>query len=281
MTEAQASAGFVSSQFLTDKAEIERVFRIFRDQCSPVQLRFGRADDEYTARVLEVTAHQFLLEDIRPRNGMKLMRDQEPFSLAGRADGIYARVSEIQVVRTAEDRGVPYYVLNLPSELLFQQRRRAARFRLPLSVTKDGARLTLHRGERVLSGYLVDISAGGCRVVFDVKSDPEIQPDEVVERSEIEIPQSAVAHCADGDPPSQLQPADGAALVRHRVRRDARARSTAPRTVHPEDRQDHRPGVVGSISRQRRKPAASSTSHSSLNTTVRNPAGLGAGNVSA
>jgi c-di-GMP-binding flagellar brake protein YcgR len=187
MTEAQASAGLIASQFLTDKGEIERVFRIFRDRCSPVQLHFGRSDDEYTARVLEVTAHQFLLEDIRPRDGMKLMRAQEPFSLAGRVDGIYARVSEIRVARTAEDRGVPYFILNLPSEMLYQQRRRAARFRLPLSVSKDGARLTLHR-ERALSGYLVDISAGGCRVVFDVKSDPEIQPDEVVERSEIEIP---------------------------------------------------------------------------------------------
>jgi c-di-GMP-binding flagellar brake protein YcgR len=57
-----------------------------------------------------------------------------------------------------------------------------------LSVTKDGARLTLHRTERPLSGFLVDISAGGCRVVFDVKSDPQIQPDEVVERAEIDIP---------------------------------------------------------------------------------------------
>jgi len=188
MTEAQASSRFGSSQFLTDKAEIERVFRIFRDQCSTVQLRFARTEDEYTARVLEVTAHQFLLEDIRPRTGMKLMRDQEPFSLAGRVDGIYARVGEIRVLKTAEDGGVPYFVLNLPSELLYQQRRRAERFRLPLSVSKDGARLTLHRSERALSGYLVDISAGGCRVVFDVKSDPEIQPDEVVERSEIDIP---------------------------------------------------------------------------------------------
>jgi len=186
MTEPQAST--VSSQFLTDKAQIERVFRIFRDQCSPVQLRFGRAEDEYTARVLEVTADQLLLEDIRPRGGMKLMRDQEPFSLAGRVNGIYARVSEIRVVKTAEDRGIPYFVLNLPTELLYQQSRRAARFRLPLSVSKDGARLTLHRPERALTGYLVDISASGCRVMFNVVSDPEIQPDEVVERSEIDIP---------------------------------------------------------------------------------------------
>jgi c-di-GMP-binding flagellar brake protein YcgR len=203
MTETQAPAGFVSSQFLTDKGEIERVFRIFRDQCSPVQLRFGRVEDEYTARVLEVTAHQFLLEDIRPRNGMKLMRDQEPFSLAGRVDGIYARVSEVRVLKTAEDRGIPYFVLNLPTELLYQQRRRAARFRLPLSVSRDSARLTLHRPERALSGNLVDISAGGCRAVFDVKSDPEIQSDEVVERSEIDVPnllsltlRTVIRHCS-------------------------------------------------------------------------------------
>lgn len=187
MTEAQASAGYVASAFLTDRAEIERVFRIFRDRCSPVQLRFGRAEDEYTARVLEVTDKVFLLEDIRPRTGLRLMRDREPFSLAGRVDGIYAHVNEIRVMETAEDRGVPYFVLKLPTEILYQQRRKAARFRLPLSVMKDRARLTLHRPDRALSGYLVDISAGGCRVVFDVKSDPQILQDEVVERSDIEI----------------------------------------------------------------------------------------------
>ncbi len=188
MTEAQASASFGASAYLTDRAEIERVFRIFRDQSSPVQLRFGGEDGQYTARVLEVTDKLFLLEDIRPRTGLKLMRDREPFSLAGRVDGVYAHVNELRVSETAEDRGVPYFVLKLPDEMLYQQRRRAARFRLPLSVAKDGARLTLHRPKRPLSGFLVDISAGGCRAVFDVKSDPQIQQDEIVARSAIDIP---------------------------------------------------------------------------------------------
>jgi c-di-GMP-binding flagellar brake protein YcgR len=188
MTEAHASAGANASQFLSDRAEIERVFRIFRDQCSMVRLRFEHAEEEFTARVLEVNDGQFLLEDIRPRNGMRFMRDQEPFSLYGRVDGIYAHASELRVRETLEDRGVPYFVLKLPAQLLYQQRRRAARFRLPLSVSKDGARITLHRGERALTGFLVDISAGGCRVVFDVKFDPQMRQDEVIERSEIEIP---------------------------------------------------------------------------------------------
>jgi len=187
MTQAHATAGVNASQFLSERGEIERVFRIFRDQCSTVLLRFERGD-ECTARVLEVRDGEFLLEDIRPRNGMRWMRDREPFSLYGRVDGIYAHAAELRVHETREDRGLPYFVLRLPRELLFQQRRRAARFRLPLSVTKDGARITLHRGERPLAGYLVDISAGGCRVVFDVKFDPQLRPDEIVERAEIEIP---------------------------------------------------------------------------------------------
>lgn len=188
MTQAQVSDDFIASQFLTDRAAIERLFRLFRDQCAALQLRFGRTRDEYSARVLEVTSTQMLIEDIRPRTGMRLMRDRELFTLTGRLDGIYVRVDEARVTEIAVDRGVPYFALPLPTQVLFQQRRRAARFRLPLSVTKDGARIMLHRADRPLSGHLLDISAGGCRVIFDVKSDPQILQDEVVERSQIEIP---------------------------------------------------------------------------------------------
>ncbi len=189
VTDTHVAASPQSSTYLTDRSEIERVLCIFRDRSSPVQLRFGTAEDQYTARILEVTAKTFLLEDIRPRNGLRLMRNGEPFSLAGRVDGVYAHVAELRVVEAAEDRGVPYFVLNLPTEVLYQQRRRAARFRLPLNVTKDGARITLHRADRNLVGYLVDISAGGCRVVIDIGSDPQLQQNEVVERTDIEIPQ--------------------------------------------------------------------------------------------
>jgi len=188
MTQAQVSDDFIASQFLTDRAAIERLFRLFRDQCAALQLRFGRTRDEYSARVLEVTSTQMLIEDIRPRTGMRLMRDRELFTLTGRLDGIYVRVDEARVTEIAVDRGVPYFALPLPTQVLFQQRRRAARFRLPLSVTKDGAWIMLHRADRPLSGHLLDISAGGCRVIFDVKSDPQILQDEVVERSQIEIP---------------------------------------------------------------------------------------------
>ncbi|HEY6598657.1 MAG TPA: PilZ domain-containing protein [Pseudomonadales bacterium] len=186
--QAQVSAGFVASRYLRDAGEIERVFRALRDQRASVQVRFFRPDAEYTARVLEVTSTQFLLDDIRPRAGISLMRDGEPFSLAGRVDGTYAHVEELRVAKVAVDRGVPCFVLELPTEILYQQRRRAPRFRLPQTASKERARLTMYRADHALAGYLVDISAGGCRVVFDVQSDPGLRLNELVERCELEIP---------------------------------------------------------------------------------------------
>ncbi len=143
--QAQVSAGFVASRYLRDAGEIERVFRALRDQHASVQVRFFRPDAEYTARVLEVTSTQFLLDDIRPRAGISLMRNGEPFSLAGRVDGTYARVEVLRVAKVAVDRGVPCFVLDLPAEILYQQRRRAPRFRLPQTASKERARLTMYR----------------------------------------------------------------------------------------------------------------------------------------
>ena len=186
MSEATSVNGPSARQFLSDRAEIERAFRVFRDNGLPVKLQFGTTDTQFTARVLDVTATQFLLEDIRPRTGLPLLRAGAPFSLAARMDGIYARVDELRVVELGEDRGVPHFCVPLPTQMLYHQRRRAPRFRLPL--VGDAARITLHRPERALEGTLIDISAGGCRAVFEVVSDPELGQDETIERCEIDIP---------------------------------------------------------------------------------------------
>ncbi len=208
---AQVSAGFVASRYLRDPGEIERVFRALRDQSATVQIRFFRPDAEFTARVLEVTGKRFLLDDIKPRAGISLMRNGERFSLAGRVDGTYARVEELRVAQISVDRGVPCFVLELPTEILYQQRRRAPRFRLPQTASKDRARMTLHRAGHALSGYLVDISLGGCRVVFDVKTDPGLRENEIVDRCELEIPshlhltaQTVIRHFSMNEQTGQL-----------------------------------------------------------------------------
>lgn len=194
MSEATIIHGRRAGQFLSDRTEIARAFRVFRDHCLVVKLQIGTADADFSARILEVTATQFVLEDIRPRTSLPLLRAGTPFSLAARLDGIYGRADELRVVEIGEDRGVPYFVVPLPAQMLYHQRRRAPRFRLPLE--GDAARITLHRAERALEGALVDISSGGCRAVFDVVNDPKLAPNEVVARCDINIPNLLVLDVA-------------------------------------------------------------------------------------
>jgi c-di-GMP-binding flagellar brake protein YcgR len=188
MSEAPSAHGAIASQFLRARSDIQRAFVLFRDHCLPVKLQFPSADEEFAARILDVTPTRFLLEDVKPRTGLQRLRDGEPFSLAIRVDGLYARADGLQVLEVADDYGVPYCVVALPPELLYQQRRRSERFALPPAISIHDARVILHRAERVLNGRIADISAGGCRVLLDVVTDPELRSGELIERCEIDVP---------------------------------------------------------------------------------------------
>lgn len=188
MAEAPASTGAISSRYLSDPSEVNRVFQVLRDQRSPMSLMFDGDDGKFTAQILEVRSDTFLLEDIRPRSGYQLARIGKDFRLAGRADGMYVYISDLVFKEVASERGLPYFIVKLPDRLLYQQRRKAARFQLPLRVTADGASVVLNRGDTPLTGYILDISAGGCRVAFDGIIAPPFEADEVVARCEIDIP---------------------------------------------------------------------------------------------
>jgi c-di-GMP-binding flagellar brake protein YcgR len=188
MSDAPAPRGPLASQYLHDRSEIRRALVALRDHCQPVKLTFLPADEEFAARILDVTATHLLLEDVKPRTGLQRMRDGEPFSLTARPDGVYARADDLRVVEVGDDYGVPYCVVALPAELLFQQRRRSERFAVPPTIATHGASIALQRGDRPLGGRIADISAGGCRAIFDVVSDPGLQIGETIQRCDIEIP---------------------------------------------------------------------------------------------
>jgi c-di-GMP-binding flagellar brake protein YcgR len=188
MAEARNATPAAASRYLTDQAEITRVFRIFRDQRAQLALRFDGDATAYTGRVLDVDIGHFLLDDIRPRSGLPLLHRQVPFAATGRTDGLYAYAEVLHVAEADSERGMPYFLVPFPARLLFQQRRRAARFRLPLSVATKGAAVVLTRATGELRGTVIDVSAGGCRAEFDGIVTPPFDVDEAIERCEICIP---------------------------------------------------------------------------------------------
>lgn len=201
-----AKANAISSRYLSDAEEISRVFRIFRDHRADLQLRFEDGRSVCTAKVLDLQKRSILLEDIQPRDGLALLRSGKSFALSGRVDGMYIHSVHNRVHKTESERGLPFFHVALPDSLLCQQRRRSARFRLPLRVAANGARIALFRrvGEdEPVEGHIIDISAGGCRAEFPAPLGPPLQNDELLDGCAISIPnllelnaKGAVRHCS-------------------------------------------------------------------------------------
>lgn len=163
----------VPTAYLSDCSDITRALKLLRDQRAPVQLNFEGDDATYIAKVLDLAGTEFLLEDIHPRSGLSKMRPGQEFSLSSRFQGVYVHSGSNRVIAVESERGVPFFRIEMPSTLLYQQRRRATRFKLPPRVVADGASIEVMRQDHHkefdggrLSGQIVDISAGGCRADF-------------------------------------------------------------------------------------------------------------------
>lgn len=152
------------SRYTDSRTDVESALRHFRDQRTRVQLRFPRDPAPLQASILDVDQKHLLLEDVRPRERRPLLTDGNPFSLAARTDAVYLYAEELRCVLVESERGVPFYVITLPEQVLLQQRRRATRVTLPLRIKTAGARVTLIMEKRICEGEIVDISAGGCRI---------------------------------------------------------------------------------------------------------------------
>ena len=170
MAEAAHAARSMDSKYLTDPEEIIRVIKVLRDQRARVSLRFEHSAHPYTVKVLDVNGTDLLIENIEPRSGITHLRENLPFALASRVEGMYVNFTDNLVNQVASERGVPYFHVALPKRVLYQQRRKAARFRLPLSVLANGEITLFQKTE--LAGKILDISAGGCRAEFSCDKDP-------------------------------------------------------------------------------------------------------------
>jgi len=187
MAEAQITAQGSVSRVLTERPAIERAFRIFRDQRSAISLRFEGEARSFSARILDARETHFLLEDIKPREGLRLLHRAAPFALTARTEGLYAYGENLRVAEVADDRGVPYFIVPYPPRLLTQQRRRAARYRLPQTVTTHGSLVRMTRKSGPIEGEVIDISTGGCRIAFDKAVEPAFAIDEPIDKCEIAI----------------------------------------------------------------------------------------------
>ncbi len=185
----------IFTTYLKNPSEIGEALKTLRNQRVGLKLTFENETTIHTARILDVLGDEFLIEDLQPRSGLKLMGARRRFAFSGRANGLYLYSEGNQVRLIDEDRGVPYFRIPLPSNALFQQRRRAARFEVPLRTDTHPATVTLTRKvatdrdhDNALQGRMLDISAGGCRIAVPGPVHPRLASGEVLDSVCISIP---------------------------------------------------------------------------------------------
>jgi len=190
---APAEALSPDSKYLSDKADIIASLKQLRDRRLDLTVRVENQKDTYTCKVLDVSEQAFLIEDISPRTGIQVLRTAQRFSISARAAGTFAYIEATRVLKWDQERGVPYFHVALPDRMLFQHRRRAARYRQPLRVSANGASITLF-GNTNLVGRIIDISVGGCRAEFDLPAPEAIHNEALFENCAITIPNLLEIH---------------------------------------------------------------------------------------
>ncbi|MFW6093658.1 MAG: PilZ domain-containing protein [Pseudomonadota bacterium] len=181
------------SVYLTRPAEMTMVLRILRDHAADLELRLPGVQREYTARILDVERRAFLIEDIRPRDGLLRLRHDTRFTFAASVDGLYLCGEDCTITAVESERGLPYFRASLPQRLLRQQRRRHTRIAVPPRVSPDEGAISLYRAtvpHTPLCGQILDVSVGGCRAVFDGAVVPALDGDEILPRCELTLTRS-------------------------------------------------------------------------------------------
>lgn len=178
--------------YLTLADDIVPLLKLLRDHATDIELRLSGVDGRYTGRILDLSSKDFLLEDIRPRDGIKHLRRGTTFSFSARSDDVYVSGEDCRITRVESERGLPYYHAELPARMLRQRRRRHTRITLPPRVSpNDGVvRLSAHAGSEPLLGRIIDVSVGGCRIALDGPVDPPLELDQVLAQCDLRITSS-------------------------------------------------------------------------------------------
>lgn len=184
------------SRYLSTRDEVAQVFRLFRDQQSEVKLRFNSKElgtQSFSARVLDLSDDDVLLQNIIPREGLAHLQSGEPFSISGRVDGLFVYISDNKFLPSQGDESITSRALRtsvriaMPSTVLYQQRRRSQRVSMPVQATSHRSHIRLGN-IAPLYGRILDISSHGAKIRIEAARADSIRKDQRLEHCQIHVP---------------------------------------------------------------------------------------------
>jgi len=168
---------------LTTPLEISSNLRQLQESHDPLIITFHERSQRFQSYLIEVDRENgsIKLDEMIPRDGERFLEAGEPFKVEGFHDGVRIAWECTGTLSIKDSDGDRFYSGDLPTEVVYHQRRNAFRAALKLtdlvSVELGGEKL-----KSPIGGKLLDISATGCKLRFEGDITDRLQLGQVYDR---------------------------------------------------------------------------------------------------
>ena len=168
---------------LTTPLEISSNLRQLQESHDPLIITFHERSQRFQSYLIEVDRENgsIKLDEMIPRDGERFLEAGEPFKVEGFNDGVRIAWECTGTLSIKDSDGDRFYTGDLPTEVVYHQRRNAFRAALKLtdlvSVELGGEKL-----KSPIGGKLLDISATGCKLRFEGDITDRLQLGQVYDR---------------------------------------------------------------------------------------------------
>lgn len=180
-------------KLLKTPVEIVANLRQLQQHHDPLIITFEGRNQRFQSFVIEVDRdkQRVVLDEMIPRDGERFLQNGEAFTVEAFRDGVKIAWECEHDVHITEHEGARCYFSPLPVEVTYHQRRSA--FRAPL---KQGELIKVTLASEKLRdahpGFLLDISATGCKLRFAGNLSEILQTAQVYERFTAQLPFGAL-----------------------------------------------------------------------------------------
>lgn len=157
---------------LSDKVRIHAFFQRMLDKRALLTVFINGREEPYSSAIIAVDDDGFIIDELKPEAGNKLLEENPVIQLKAQLDGISIQY-HAKILKFGQDNNIDFYQMAIPDEIDYHQRRQAVRVRLsaahPLPVTFNTS-----NGD-VFEGVIDDISTGGIRAWFKKSLPKELE----------------------------------------------------------------------------------------------------------
>ncbi|MGL4319103.1 MAG: flagellar brake protein [Pseudomonas sp.] len=174
---------------LSAPLEIFTNLRQLQQNHAPLVITFKERNQRFQSFLVEADRDRSVLalDEMIPNDGERFLKNGETFTVEGFHEGVRIAWDCEDPVEIGELQGARCYWCHLPEKIIYHQRRSA--FRAPLAQSQlVNIELSGSKLSRPLKGQMLDISATGCRLRFSGDVTGSLQPGQVYERLNAQLP---------------------------------------------------------------------------------------------